>query len=228
MKIIILAAGIGSRLGKPYPKTLTKLKDGKTILEHQINSLSKAFSFEDIHIVVGFKKDLIMEAFPDTGYIYNQYYKKTNTSKSLLKAIKKFRSSSILWLNGDVVFEPQIPGHLKKWTDKNISFVAVNKTKCGEEEIKYTLDSDKKYIKDISKIVKNGLGEALGINFISSDNINTFIKWLEECDNDDYFEKGIELAIEKDNMKVIPLDISEFKCVEVDFKEDLINANKLV
>jgi len=228
MKIIILAAGIGSRLGNPYPKSLTLLKNGKSILEHMINALKNAFSIDDVYIVVGFKKDLIMEAFPDTGFIYNQYFDSTNTSKSLLKAIKKFEKSSILWLNGDVVFEPEILEHLKSWTDKDISFVSVNKTRCGEEEIKYTLDQDKKYIKDISKTVKEGLGEALGINFISSDNTKCFIKRLEECENNDYFEKGIELAIQKDNLKIIPVDISEFKCVEVDFEEDLINANKLI
>ena len=39
MKVIILAAGIGSRLGGYQPKTLTPLKDGKTILTHQIEGL---------------------------------------------------------------------------------------------------------------------------------------------------------------------------------------------
>ena len=39
MKVIILAAGRGTRLGKEYPKALTPLKDGKSILLHQLDRL---------------------------------------------------------------------------------------------------------------------------------------------------------------------------------------------
>ena len=60
MKIVILAAGIGSRLGNPFPKPLTSLKNGDTILKQQIINLTSYFNFDDISIVVGFKKDLIM------------------------------------------------------------------------------------------------------------------------------------------------------------------------
>ncbi|NLY95593.1 MAG: hypothetical protein GXY23_16405, partial [Myxococcales bacterium] len=40
-----------------------------------------------------------------------------------------------------------------------------------------------------------------------------------------YFERGIELAIEKDGMRVLPVDISDLFAVEVDFAEDLERAN---
>ena len=60
-----------------------------------------------------------------------------------------------------------------------------------------------------------------------SKDINFFIKRLEECDNNDYFERGIETAIQKDQIKVNAVDISKYKCVEIDFIEDLENANKL-
>ena len=89
MKIVILAAGIGSRLGNPLPNPLTALKDGRTIMQQQIENLTTHFDIDNINIVVGFKKDLIMESFPDITYIYNQLFDQTNTSKSLLKALKK-------------------------------------------------------------------------------------------------------------------------------------------
>ena len=63
MKIVILAAGIGSRLGNPFPKPLTKLNNGKSIMEMQINNITSRFDIDDINVVVGFKKDLIMERF---------------------------------------------------------------------------------------------------------------------------------------------------------------------
>ena len=225
MKIVILAAGIGSRLGNPFPKPLTPLQSGKTILEQQIDNLSAYFNFDNINIVVGFKKDLIMESLPDATYIYNQFFDQTNTSKSLLKALKKYHTESLLWLNGDVVFDKKIMDILVPYINKNESFVSVNNEEVGDEEVKYTLDSEG-FIKEISKTVKNGLGEAVGINFISSKDINFFIKRLEECDNNDYFEKGIEMAIQLDEIKVQAVDISKFRCVEVDFAEDLENANK--
>ncbi|HPF94875.1 MAG TPA: phosphocholine cytidylyltransferase family protein [Tenuifilaceae bacterium] len=226
MKIVILAAGIGSRLGNPMPKPLTVLNSGKTIMQQQIDNVSAFFNPDDINIVVGFKKDLIMESFPDASYIYNQNFDTTNTSKSLLKALKKNRHESVLWLNGDVVFDSNLFKGLKEYIQKEQSFVCVNNSEVGDEEVKYNLSPDG-FIKDISKVITDGLGEAVGINFISKNDIKAFINRLEECEDNDYFERGLELSIAKDNLKVLPINISDFRCLEVDFKEDLDKANKL-
>jgi len=200
MKIVILAAGIGSRLGNPFPKPLTPLNNGKSIMGMQIDNLIQHFNIDDINTVVGFKKDLIMERFPEVTYIYNPFFDRTNTSKSLLKALRKNKDKSVLWLNGDVVFDARLLEKLKSLIINEQSFVAVNTSKVAEEEVKYTLKGD--YISELSKAVKNGLGEAVGINFIAANDINAFIKRLEECDDNDYFERGLELAIEKDDLKI--------------------------
>ena len=226
MKIIILAAGIGSRLGNPFPKPLTKLKNNKSIMQMMTENISSVYNADLINLVVGFKKDLIMESFPDLTYIYNQYFDQTNTAKSLLKAIKKTKDQSILWMNGDIVFDKNILIKLKEYIDKDVSFVAVNTSKVAEEEVKYTLKDN--YIDELSKTVENGLGEAVGINFISSKYIDSFIKRLEQCDDNDYFERALEIAIEKDGFKIKAIDISEFNCIEIDFEEDLKNANNLI
>lgn len=225
MKIIILAAGIGSRLGNSLPKPLTLLKNGKSIMEFQTENITSKYDIDDINVVVGFKKDLIMERFPELTYIYNPFFDITNTSKSLLQALKKNRDKSVLWFNGDVVFDKVILEILHTHIESNESFVAVNTSKVADEEVKYTLKNN--YINKLSKNVKNGLGEAVGINFISSNDMKFFIKRLEECDDNDYFEKGLEKAIEYDNILVKPIDISKYSCIEVDFAEDLENANKI-
>lgn len=225
MKIVILAAGIGSRLGNPFPKPLTKLNNGKSIMQMQIENLCTVFNIDDISVVVGFKKDSIMERFPELNFIYNPFFDCTNTSKSLLRALVKNKEQSILWLNGDVVFDAKLLKTLQPYMDKKQSFVAVNTSSVAEEEVKYTLNGD--YIDELSKTVKNGLGEAVGINYIAKKDITSFIQRLEECDDNDYFERGLELAIEKDNLNVSAVDISKFNCMEVDFKEDLDNANAL-
>lgn len=226
MKIIILAAGIGSRLGNPFPKPLTPLKNGKSIMEMQTDNIASRYDIDDINVVVGFKKDLIMERFPELTYIYNPFFDRTNTSKSLLQALKKHKDKSVLWFNGDVVFEEKLLDILNPYIKANQSFVAVNTSKVAEEEVKYTLKDG--FINELSKTVKNGLGEAVGINFISSKDIMKFINRLEECDENDYFERGLELGIEKDDLKVKAVDISKYNCMEIDFVEDLENVNNLL
>lgn len=224
MKIIILAAGIGSRLGNPFPKPLTPLKNGKSIMRMQTDNIATRYDIDDINVVVGFKKDLIMERFPELTYVYNPFFDRTNTSKSLLQALKKHKDKSVLWLNGDVVFDVNLFDIIDPYIQANESFVAVNTSKVADEEVKYTLKDG--FIYELSKTVKNGLGEAVGINFISSNDIKTFISRLEECDANDYFERGLEIAIEKDNLKVQAVDISQYNCMEIDFVEDLNEVNK--
>jgi choline kinase len=226
MKIVILAAGMGSRLGNPFPKPLTPLVNDKSIMQTQMENLTQYFAIDDVYTVVGFKKDLIMERFPEVSYIYNPFFDSTNTSKSLLKALKKFKDKSVLWLNGDVVFDAKLFEVLNPYMKQKQSFVAVNTSKVADEEVKYTLKDG--FIDELSKSVENGLGEAVGINYIASKDIKQFIARLEECDDNDYFERGLEIAIRKDNLKVIAVDISAYNCMEVDFKEDLENANKLL
>lgn len=226
MKIIILAAGIGSRLGNPFPKPLTPLKDGKSIMQRQIDNITTYFDVHDITTVIGFKKNLIMEQFPDVNYVYNPFFDTTNTSKSLLRALKKHRGNSILWFNGDVVFDEQLLSLLIKKINKNQSFISVNTLSVAEEEVKYTLKDG--YVEKLSKKVKDGLGEAVGINFISSNDLDVFINQLERCDDHDYFEKGLEMAIKEDDLKLEIIDISAYNCIEVDFKEDLKNANEII
>ena len=226
MKIVILAAGIGSRLGNPFPKPLTPLKDGESIMAKQLNNISKYFDINDVTTVVGFKKDLIMERFPDVNYVYNPFFDQTNTSKSLLRALKKHRGKSILWFNGDVVFDEKLLSVLLQDIQKHNSFIAVNTSSVAEEEVKYTLQNN--FVNKLSKEVKNGLGEAVGINFISKDDLDIFISQLEKCDANDYFEKGLENAIAQDNLRLKAIDISKYNCIEVDFEEDLKNANDIV
>tara|TARA_R110002050_G_scaffold300018_1_gene467396 strand:- start:90843 stop:91523 length:681 start_codon:yes stop_codon:yes gene_type:complete len=226
MKIVILAAGMGSRLGNPFPKPLTPLKNGKSIMKMQTDNIASRYNIDDISVVVGFKKDLIMERFPELSYVYNPFFDRTNTSKSLLQVLKKNRDKSVLWFNGDVVFDEKILDILNPFIEANQSFVAVNTSKVADEEVKYTLKDD--FIDELSKTVNNGLGEAVGINFISSNDIQYFIERLEECDANDYFERGLELAIEKDNLKIKAVDISKYNCMEIDFIEDLENVNNLL
>ena len=139
--------------------------------------------------VVGFKLDLVIEAMPDISFVYNEVYDSTNTSKSLLKALRLSQPGGVLWLNGDVVFDPRVLPLIQEHIETGRSFVCVNTESVAEEEVKYTLDDDG-YIKELSKQVVGGLGEAVGINFISAEDKATLIQRLDEVDDQDYFERG--------------------------------------
>src|SRR5690554_6481904 len=215
---------MGTRLGKPFPKSLTPLSDGRTIMAQQIENILAVFPEAQVYTVVGFKLDMILEAHPRSLYVYNEEFDVTNTSKSLLRALRATGDGGVIWLNGDVVFDPRVLERLREHIEADQSVVAVNTSVVGEEEVKYTVDAEG-WVAALSKTVHGGLGESIGINFVAQRDKATLVERLEEVDAQDYFERGIELAIEKDGLRVLPVDISDLYAVEVDFAEDLDRAN---
>ena len=94
-QVVILAAGMGTRLARPLPKPLTELRDGRSIMKQQIDNLKTAFGESyRVMIVVGFKLEAIIERFPEATFVYNEFFDQTNTSKSLLKALRSLLSIS--------------------------------------------------------------------------------------------------------------------------------------
>jgi choline kinase len=216
LKAIILAAGMGTRLGSLIPKPLTSLVNEKTILDFQVEKLSKVIGLHNIIAVVGYKKELVMEKHPDLSFVYNVAYTQTNTSKSLLTAINKV-DEDVLWMNGDVYFDEAV---LKMLIDMPHSSCLVDMKKCGDEEIKYTLNSDDN-IHELSKEVKDGVGEAVGINLIRRNDLHNFKTALKKVANKDYFEKALEVLTKAGKLRLKPVHLGNSFCKEIDFEEDL-------
>lgn len=109
MKVVILSAGIGSRLGdltQSIPKSFLKIND-KSIIETQLYYLNEQ-GLDDITVVVGYKAEKIKEKFRGVlKYIYNPIYKETNSSYSLWLARKEVLNGW-LHINCDLIFHPQI------------------------------------------------------------------------------------------------------------------------
>lgn len=226
VQAVILAAGMGTRLARPHPKSLTELDDGRTIMRQQVENLRAAFGDElRLTIVVGYKLEQIMEHVPNASFVYNEVFDQTNTSKSLLKALRNSFDGGVLWMNGDVVFDPELLVHLSPHIWRDTSFVAVDTSAVSDEEVKYTVDGLGN-IQELSKTVVNALGEAIGINYVSSGDKKELIRRLDEVNDQEYFEAGIVKTIVEDGVRYIPVGINHYYAVEVDFAEDLVRANE--
>ena len=228
LQVVILAAGMGTRLGREHPKPLTPLQDGRTIMQRQLDGLRAVLGADvPVTAVVGFRSEMIMRAVPDLLFTFNPEFATTNTSKSLLRGLRTSREGGVLWLNGDVVFDPAVLELVMPCLRADQSFVCVDTNTVADEEVKYTLD-DAGFVRELSKTVIGGLGEAVGINYVSATDKPALIDHLSRCGDQDYFERGMETAIQERGLRFAPVDISEFAAVEVDFDTDLERANTLL
>lgn len=216
MKAVILAAGRGTRLGFDLPKAMVPLDDRRTIIDYQVENLRPFIPVENILVVVGFRKELIVARHPELTYTFNERFAVTNTSKSLLKGLSRM-DDDVLWLNGDVIFDREI---IPKLLSAGCSCVLVDNKRCGSEEVKYRTN-EAGFITEISKQVEAAEGEALGINLVIRADLEPLRRHLELVGDNDYFEKAIENYIVQENGRFLAVPAAGLFCHEIDFAEDL-------
>jgi CDP-glycerol glycerophosphotransferase len=225
LQVAILAAGLGTRLGMPEPKPLTTLADGRSILQQQFDNLRGGFGADvRIVVVVGFRPELVLAAAPDALFAFNGRYAETNTSKSLLAALRASYPGGVLCPTATSCSTRRCWRVVAPLIEADRTFVCVDTARVGEEEVTYTLD-DAGYVDRLGKGLAGGLGEAIGINYVSAADKPVLVRHLEDCADQDYFERGLETAIAGDELRVVAVDISGWFAVEVDFVGDLARAN---
>lgn len=223
---VILAAGKGTRLGGDLPKPLTQLPDGRSILQQQLDNIEfiyGAAALAQVYVVVGYRGEEVAEALPRTvKAVYNEAYDSSNTAFSLNRGLSRIPANrSVIWMNGDVVFSPLIFDRIDyELAAKN--FMAVVPGVCGEEEMKYSLVDG--LIRKVSKENTEGLGEAVGINQITTADRPFFSRALKAQPPQAYFEAGIQETIRR-GMDWLPLDTTGLHAMEIDFAEDLRKVN---
>ena len=106
MKAIIVAAGVGSRLGdltKELPKPLIDV-NGKSILERQILSFKK-FGIDKIVIIRGPHREKF--SFKNVKYVDDDDYENHNLLGSLMVAENELNEDVIISY-GDIIFDEKI------------------------------------------------------------------------------------------------------------------------
>jgi choline kinase len=105
MKIIILAAGRGSRINsysKNHPKCLTEFR-GKKLLESALENINHFRQKEDIYIVGGYKSELLGDY--SNNLIINEQWNKSNIMMSLSCASQVLKNDNCLIVYSDIFFE---------------------------------------------------------------------------------------------------------------------------
>ena len=125
MKLIILAAGSGSRL-KNYTvnnhKSLLKLPNNQTILGRIISQFKK-FGVNDISIITGHKSYLIKKKFKHLAKInYYKSFKSANNLHTLLAYKKLLKKQDTIISFSDLIVSEKI---IKKFINKKFSTFSV-------------------------------------------------------------------------------------------------------
>ncbi len=154
MKAIIIAAGLGSRLGsltKDKPKCMLEI-DGKTILQRSIENFKK-FGIEEIIVIRGYKKELI--DYAGIRYYYNDNFKNNNNLESLFYAEQEMNNDFIICFS-DVVYEGNVLEVLLK--DKSDISLVIDTawTSKYENRTLHPISQADKVIIENEKIVKIG------------------------------------------------------------------------
>ena len=243
-KAIIIAAGLGSRLGgltADTPKCLLKI-NGRSILEHQLSVYSSA-GITDISLVRGYKREKI--DFPNIKYFDNPDYESNNILNSLFYAEKEICGNVVISYS-DIVFEPKIVERLLCST-ADISIVVdvnwrgryKNRKDHPIEEAEIVIFDANHCLVDIGKIMttfKDVHGEFIGMMKLSSRGAEIFSRHYKRCkelfwgkpfQRAEIFQKAYITDILKDMTELgvpIQIVIIEQGWQEIDTVEDFYNA----
>ncbi len=248
MKVIILAAGMASRL-RPLtndkPKCMIKLFN-ETLIERQIK-IFHSCNINDITIVTGYRSEII--DIPNVNYVKNENYETTNMNESLFCALES-SNSPVLVTYSDIVFEQKIIQEMLEITDVIRLAVNLNWKKYYQNRKNHPLSEAENVLvenerilqirKNISKSLQNQqIGEFLGIMMLSSDHVKILLERYSYLKKNHIgtFHNSSSLSnayitdmlqeIINCGINVNPV-FTEGRWFEIDTPEDLKNAEKLI
>ena len=140
MAVIILSAGVGSRIKSNEPRSLIKIGN-KTLLEHQVDLINNNLSNHEIIGVFGYAIEKIVRKISGkVRIVENQLYENTNNSESLRLAVNNTDKKNIMFFHGDLYFNDA----MFTSNDFKKSFLVVDtKEMMKQKEIGVTIQNNK-------------------------------------------------------------------------------------
>jgi HAD superfamily hydrolase (TIGR01450 family) len=230
-EVVILAAGVGSRLTritKSKPKCLIKVA-GNPIIKHQLDAyLLSGIAENNITVVTGYKhsqiKKYLKEFYPQVNILKNNDYSTTNNMYSLWLALND-NNNNLIISNGDCVYEPSIVrGFI---SDPRENIIACEIGEYEAESMKIRVDEIGN-IREIAKTIDINTAYAVSIDLykLSTYSKKKLLEIIEEyirTDKNSWSEVAINILLK--NNEFHPFDIKNLRWVEIDNMEDLIEAD---
>ncbi|AEA47441.1 phosphocholine cytidylyltransferase family protein [Archaeoglobus veneficus] len=237
MKAVILAAGMGRRLGEHsggVPKPLVEVNE-KPVLAYTLTSLVNE-GIHDVIIVTGYNASAVrkfVSTFSDLNvrYVHNERYDETNNIYSVYLAKREVDGRSFLLLNSDVLFHPGILRALIKSEKEGVVLSVDFKKELGEEEMKVRVEDGR--ILEISKEIppEKADGEYIGLTRIDSKYSSAFFDAVENvlqtAGSGVFYEEAFQRMIDDGKMLTFE-DTEGLPWIEIDTPEDLRVAREVV
>lgn len=237
MKTVLLAAGVGQRLGdlSGYrPKCLLEF-DGVSLLHRHLNIL-RHFGLSEIIIVTGYQAGLIeQEAHANSSGLRVQFAHNPDYSKgsviSLLTGLEKFQTGTdVLLMDADVLYDYRIIERLCVTRHRDC-FLLDRDFEPGEEPVKLCVRDGHliEFRKTISPDLKFDFqGESVGFFRFSSDTARELIRsasgYLQRGEESQPYEECIRDLLLAEPDKFAFEDITGLHWIEIDFPEDVGKA----
>ncbi len=243
MQAIILAAGMGKRLGE-LTKNNTKCMlpvNGIRLIDRMLTHLSE-LNLNKVVIVVGYESDNLVNHIGNRydgklkiEYINNPIYDKTNNIYSLALAKNYMLEDDTLLLESDLIFEKSMLDLIINHPYPNLALVAKYESWMDGTMVQISEDHDitnfihKKSFRysDIDTYYKT----CNIYKFSKEFSVNQYVPFLEAYSkamgNNEYYEQVLRVitALDKCDLKALP--ISDEKWYEIDDIQDLDIAETL-
>ena len=242
MQAIILAAGMGKRLGE-YTRNNTKCMvpvNGTPLIDRMLNQLSR-LNLNRVVIVVGYEGKKLMEYVGEERnglrieYIENSVYDRTNNIYSLALAKEKMQEDDTLLLESDLIFEDNMLSLLLENPFPNLALVAKYETWMDGTMV--CIDKDCNIVNFVTKAAFNyhhidQYYKTVNIyKFSRTFSRDKYIPFLEAytkaVGKNEYYENVLRIITFLNSEELKALPVGHRKWYEIDDKQDLDIAEAL-